>query len=101
MSSKFIVMLNLNLKLDKSTWMMCLCTFSWSEAPLGIFPAGDMPAIRREVAALLGTEESPLAGVVDVIEFGTIGAITGATTARGTGGGGATGTGATNNSIIN
>lgn len=73
------------------TILFFLNTFSWSDAPLGIFPAGDMPAISLDVA-----------DVVDVVnavtEVATLAVATfedwaGAATGLGTTGG-ATGTGA-------
>lgn len=63
------------------------CTFSWSEAPLGMFPVEDMPAISLEVEFEAAARD-PAVGLV-VLETpgfcaGTIGAITGLGTVGGT-----------------
>jgi len=56
-------------------------TFSWSDAPLGIFPAGDIPATNLEVAELAGCEsaaaEEPVVLLVTALDAGTVGAATG------------------------
>lgn len=69
-----------------------LNTFSWSDAPLGIFPAGDMPAISLDVADVVDVVNA-VTGVatlaVATFEDGPVGAATGLGTT-----GSATGTGA-------
>lgn len=56
-------------------------TFSWSDAPLGRLPAGDMPAMILDAAA--EDAESP-ADDVDVTELLLDGGTTGGTAGRGT-----------------
>lgn len=69
-----------------------LSTFSWSDAPLGIFPAGDMPAISLDVADVVDVVNA-VTGVttlaVTTFEDWPVGAATGLGTT-----GSATGTGA-------
>lgn len=62
-------------------------TFSWSDAPLGIFPAGDIPAISLDVAELADCESAAVAPVVlpviTGLGIGTVGAATGLGTTGG------------------
>lgn len=64
----------------------CFITFSWSDAPLGIFPAGDIPAISLDVAELADCESATVEGVVLPVTglcIGTVGAATGLGTTGG------------------
>lgn len=73
-------------------------TFSWSDAPLGIFPADDMPAINLEVADVVDAGSVVTGAATFAATTTFVGWTVGAATGLGTTGG-ATGTGANKSKV--